>query len=741
MPTCLHTVAAISLLVTLGAAQQWAPLRSLPHFRTAAGMAQDPATGRAMLFGGYLHTFVVPHEPLTDDFWRWAGDGWELVNAVSPPARTRPAMATDLLRKRLVLHGGRDAAGNPLNDTWEWDGRAWLQRTTSVAPPAFGMAACAAYDLARGRTVLWGSTNQPIASTWEWDGTAWTPMVVPNPPPRFGAAIAHDLVRARTVLFGGTVYMGTNPIFVDETWEYDGIAWQLATPLSPPPARNYAAMAYDENRARIVLFGGTTGNADLSDTYEYDGVSWSLVTVPLPPPAQAVAAMAFDVARARTVLSGRRTVNGGGTPVTWEFDGVAWHEQSAPPVPPARARHAVAPDVVDGWQLLFGGACDGQALPQALGDTWRFDGDRWQQAVTPVAPPARNGTALALDTVRGRVVLFGGADGTTTYADTWEWDGAAWTQAQPAMSPPPRRDHAMAHDAARGTTVLFGGHESGVQLGDTWTWSGTTWTQRLVSGPVARLGHAMAFDSLRQVVVLFGGTSVGVDRNDVWQWDGTSWQQRPAIGVQPPPRSAHGLAYDASIDRLVVHGGSAFLARDNTWEWNGTAGTWTQTVASSPLRSVNTGTMVYDPRQQRIFLFDGFEPWAYSRSLAAATNQGSGCGPALVPELRAMGRPFLGNAGFRLAIEHGPAGAPAVVGAAFAPGVVQLPGGCTLLLGNPMVWGFGVLDPLGTASLLLPIHGPARARGVPLLAQAVLLAPSPAPGLATTNAVRLLLGD
>src|SRR5262249_40830426 len=78
------------------------------------------------------------------------------------------------------------------------------------------------------------------------------------------------------------------------------------------------------------------------------------------------------------------------------------------------------------------------------------------RTVTP-----RTGHALAYDSSRGRVVLFGGEWsspgtpspllGTPRYllADTWEWDGWSWNKCNPVHSPPPRGYHCMAYDAAR----------------------------------------------------------------------------------------------------------------------------------------------------------------------------------------------------------------------------------------------------------------------------------------------------
>ena len=56
-----------------------------------------------------------------------------------------------------------------------------------------------------------------------------------------------------------------------------------------------------------------------------------------------------------------------------------------------------------------------------------------------------------------RTVLFGGRQGEMTKAgQTWEWDGRLWTQRQD-IGPTTRRLHALAYDSRRDRIVLFGG--------------------------------------------------------------------------------------------------------------------------------------------------------------------------------------------------------------------------------------------------------------------------------------------
>src|ERR1700730_446690 len=52
------------------------------------------------------------------------------------------------------------------------------------------------------------------------------------------------------------------------------------------------------------------------------------------------------------------------------------------------------------------------------------------------SPPPRANAAMAYDSRRAKVVLFGGYDLQRTMADTWLWDGHGWTLASPTAAPP-----------------------------------------------------------------------------------------------------------------------------------------------------------------------------------------------------------------------------------------------------------------------------------------------------------------
>src|SRR5262249_23115633 len=80
---------------------------------------------------------------------------------------------------------------------------------------------------------------------------------------RSSHALAFDLLRGRTLLFGG---VGGPRL----TWEWDGSSWTRCVPANTPSARQHHALAFDLARGRTVLFGRQSGATRLADTWEWD---------------------------------------------------------------------------------------------------------------------------------------------------------------------------------------------------------------------------------------------------------------------------------------------------------------------------------------------------------------------------------------------------------------------------------------------------------------------------------------
>ncbi|MFO0839993.1 MAG: immunoglobulin domain-containing protein [Phycisphaerae bacterium] len=317
-------------------------------------------------------------------------------------------------------------------------------------------------------------------------------------------------------------------------------------------------------------------------------------------------AMAYDSRFQRIVMFGggeHRTNGENGD--TWIWNGANWTQSLVSPAPAHRLGHAMACDSRRQVIVLFGGFDSPYSFKK--GDTWEWNGSAWAERAPAHAPSPRWGHAMTYDPLRQRVLLFGGfTDSTPAYnAETWEWDGVDWTQRSPPQHPSARIEHAMAYYPAQSAVVLFGGHTSAASLGDTWAWNGTTWTEIPVSGPSARYGHSLTYDSTRQRLVLFGGEDAAGLDGETWEWDppASDWIRVSTTG--PSPRTRHAAAFDAHIQRVVVYGGAPYNAGtdgcDETW-LRGTS--WSQVPRIAPAARYEHG-LVYDPVRHVTLLFGG----------------------------------------------------------------------------------------------------------------------------------------
>jgi hypothetical protein len=220
---------------------------------------------------------------------------------------------------------------------------------------------------------------------------------------------------------------------------------------------------------------------------------------------------------------------------------------------------------------------------------------------------------MAYDPDRKVVVMYGGAaggvldsNGPEAMQQTWEWDGVRWHERRPKHSPGPRRGASMCFDPVARRIMLFGGSSmSGPVQGDTWHWDGQDWVDVTPGGgPGPRMMASLAADPLRKRVVLFGGAQAKhfhYAMNDTWEWDGKYWW-RMSPKTKPQVRSWGGMAFSRRTRRMVLFGGAIGVLWDSdhyTWEWDGND--WikfdpaVRPDSSSPLGVRGTVMMCTDP--------------------------------------------------------------------------------------------------------------------------------------------------
>jgi hypothetical protein len=327
--------------------------------------------------------------------------------------------------------------------------------------------------------------------------------------------------------------------------------WQNLTPtVRPaawPSARADHAMVCDSKRNKLLVMGGTDGTgAVLADLWEWDianGGWTNLTPSPLPPawpPGRFVHAMAFDERRGVVVVFGGGG-SGGNLSDTWEWDPAAgtWASRGGDPHPFGRYGMTLAYDPA-GVVWLFSGAGDGGYSQEV----WEWNGasgvwtDRTPSPLPATWPGPRTSHGAAFDTGRNRMIIFGGDDPSVSpLGDLWEWNPASGSFTAetptplPAAWPTARVYPGVAFASSAAKLILFAGL-SGPGVGitpDVWTfdpaaatWSNLTPSPVPASWPSARAAHSVAYSAARDRLFVFGGQGFSGLMNELWTFDTSS---------------------------------------------------------------------------------------------------------------------------------------------------------------------------------------------------------------------------
>lgn len=306
-----------------------------------------------------------------------------------------------------------------------------------------------------------------------------------RPPYHFGQVVVFDQAHGRSVLFGGEVLRPQGGlVYGNDTWLWDGSSWTAANPNSSPPARSYHVMAYDTQRQRTVLFGGSyyesgmPAAVPLGDTWEWDGSNWQLMAAAgtNTPPPRTRATMAYDPVRHETLLMGGDLVNYQDRVTTWAWNGTNWT---------IRATNIV-----------------GRLSDRYLGN---YD---------------VGGNAMAFDERRGVMVLFGPFGSSADMV--MEWDGETWTAINPSSVTPANqlayqgvvdsRGYQAFYDPYRGMVACVGGGGFNNAI---WYWDGQnfyafdTQIDGVAFSGASMVGSGVAFDRARRALVWSTGDQLG----------------------------------------------------------------------------------------------------------------------------------------------------------------------------------------------------------------------------------------
>jgi N-acetylneuraminic acid mutarotase len=310
----------------------WSEVRgsgALPLPRDAQAMVYDSSSRKVVVFGG-----KGTHDRYFNDLWVYSpGGAWSQLSprGALPSPRFGHGLVYDSSRTEIIAFGGvQGTTFQPAGDTWVYDPgtSTWRRSGAAGGGPAARLYPSTAYDATSRTTILFGGWTGSSAfdDTWSYDEStgSWTRVDTSGAPPaRWGASMVDDPTTGRLILFGGLFggYDGRSRL--GDTWVYDPASrtWTDARPSGPvPPARAYAAMAYDRAIDRVILFGGFAGPQGLlGDTWAYDPATnrWSmLATGQGGPSVRDFSSMAYDEAANAIVLFGGQTGSSGNVQAT-----------------------------------------------------------------------------------------------------------------------------------------------------------------------------------------------------------------------------------------------------------------------------------------------------------------------------------------------------------------------------------------------------------------------------------------
>jgi hypothetical protein len=561
-------------------------VRPNPRFHYA--VAWDEVAGRLFLFGGDDGT-------ISGELWAFCAgtESWELIRPAgqAPSPRYNHTMVWDPERQRLLVFAGvRPGPDGLLNDLWAFapQNNRWERLSPAGPLPRRRGAHTAVWDPAHDRMLVFAGTfgDAPdlLDDIWAYDPTAdsWRRLDATGDAP--GPRQGHSAVWARTInrmlVFGGWNFAPGSQPGSNEVWAFDPVSnrWEAISVrgIRPPPRLRHAAV-WDSLNDEMLVFGGIPSQSGwLNDLWSF---------------------------RPGTNIWRERTPISGSPPPTNRIRG-AWDPHGSRMFVYGGIGHCFLKD--DLW------------VYSTAGGAWQRVGSEADQSLR------REGAAAVYDEETGRLLLFGGCDGSSPRSDLVALsptDGGVAKLAVQGPAPPPRTDHRAVWDPDARALYVFGGRgpggAQGGYLGDLWRFRATTgtWEQLQPTGstPPGRADFAMAWDSSHKQVLLFGGVYGSGTLGDLWAFrpDENRWTR--LSGTSGPSSRGYPLgAWDADNERFLIYGGWSQDPRfgkvlfKEVWAYDPAGNQWSRHAQPTAQPSLRTRAVVgWDPSRRLLLLFGG----------------------------------------------------------------------------------------------------------------------------------------
>jgi hypothetical protein len=278
-----------------------------------------------------------------------------------------------------IYYWMQDAASDPL---WILDLATNSWSRPSVALPSCSKSFSTKWNPVNNHILIFCGVNSSNIFTNEvidFDPVTFQYAVIATGtlPIRRTPAIAYDNLRNRFVVFGGcnnatSCFAASN---LQDTWAFNlnNYTWQDLSAMSPPSVRYLAAMEYDVQTDRIILYGGGNNNGAtlLGDTCTYDptGNSWTCTT-----PANSPACTGYENSFTYIDSLGKILMFGGRDGANCNdlrsVSGpvAAWLNLTEANTPAARGSHGAIYDRLRNRLVIYGGRASAGACSPACFD-------------------------------------------------------------------------------------------------------------------------------------------------------------------------------------------------------------------------------------------------------------------------------------------------------------------------------------------------------------------------------------
>ncbi|MHA1474699.1 MAG: Kelch repeat-containing protein [Promethearchaeota archaeon] len=261
-----------------------------------------------------------------------------------------------------------------------------------------------------------------------------------------------------------------------------------------------------------------------------------------------------------------------------------WVGISSETTPVSRFGHQMVYLPLNRSIFLFGGLKNSDY--ERLSDTWLYylDNNTWEEISPTESPSARSDSALCYDSLKNRVLLFGGYNyDHSKLNDLWVYypNNNSWTELTPSSSPPTEYGHSLFYRNNGGEVYIFGRNPA-IAMNAFWEYdtSANSWVEIAATSPRPsyRYWHNMRYSNISDVCLLFGGSSYSVDKGDSWIFNFTtdSWTAIQSDN-NPPSRVVFSMCHDSLRDQIYIYGGSGedyTIGREDFWKFNFNSMTW-----------------------------------------------------------------------------------------------------------------------------------------------------------------------